>query len=263
MVPKLIVAFVSVVAMASSVQAALYGYAQQNTGSYTISGSVGTITANSLNSAAQTANPSGSDAHAGLFDALEAYVGPGGGKPPENQFTPKGLTTPDYSRGDALVTSGPLTTNNVAELYLTTGGNASATGQWGVAIPVTLSESQPIQVGFSYANDLALTHDGAFPGTVQASYTYNISIQNSGGVTVFTSSPTAVNRTLSLSAPDTLNQPGSGTVSVLSGVLSGGNYTINITGTETVFANAVPEPAIGCALLGIVGGVILRRRRTS
>jgi hypothetical protein len=28
------------------------------------------------------------------------------------------MTTPDYSRGDALITQGPLTTSNVAEAFL-------------------------------------------------------------------------------------------------------------------------------------------------
>lgn len=249
---------------ATAARADVYGYAVQQTSGYSITGATpGTISPGSSSSAAQVATPSGSDAHSAVSDALESYVGLAAGKPPENTFTPKAQTTPDYSRGDSLVTSSSvatLATNNVAELFLTSAGNSSGTGSWSLSIPLTSSTAGAITLGFSFTNQLQVIDTGSLSGTVSAKYSYNFSIQNSSNQIVFSSSPTAVNNSLSLSTTGSTSIPGSGTVSIPSGTLPAGSYTATITGEETTFANLVPEPS-SVAMLGLSLLPLVRRRR--
>src|SRR5690349_1600062 len=101
-----------------SVRASAYAYSVQQTSGYSITGAtVGSVTPFTSSSAAQNASPSGSESQVGASDTLQSYAGPAPNRPAENFFTPKGQTTPDYSRGDALVATAPgaLATNNVAE----------------------------------------------------------------------------------------------------------------------------------------------------
>jgi hypothetical protein len=246
---------------ATAIRADVYGYAVQQTSSYTITGATaGTISPGASSSSAQVANPSGSDAHSSVSDALESYVGPAGGKPAENTFTAKGQTTPDFSRGDSLIITTPLATNNVAELYLTNAGNASGSGSWSLSIPLTVSTPGTVTLGFNYTNQLQVIDTGSLSGSVQSSYSYTFSIQNSSFQNIFSSSPTTVNNTLSLAAAGSSNFPGSGTVSITSQTLSAGSYTGTITGTETASANLVPEPS-SIALIGLSLLPLVRRRR--
>lgn len=248
-------------------RAAFYAYSVQQTSGYTFTGaSVGPVSPNTSSSSAQMASPTGFDSHVGTLDALEAFVGPGG-KPPENTFTPKGMVDADYSRGDALLTQGPFTTNNVAELFLAGAGNAQGAGAWSASAPITLSSSGAVSLTFDFTNQLSVVNTGApFPGTVQASYTYNFNIQDAGGTVVFSSSPTAVNRSISLISPGSTTLPGAGTVTITSGTLAAGTYTATISGSENVFASAVspvPEPS-SCVLLclgGLSALTLARRRR--
>jgi len=242
-------------------RAALYGYAVQQTSGYTVTGATtGTITTNSSTSASQTASPSGSDAHGGTSDALESYVGPAAGKPPENTFTPKGQTTPDYSRGDAFFGAAAFGTNNVAELDLDGGGNATASGSWAFSVPLTVPTSGTVTTTLAFTNQLMLVNTGSPAGTVQASYSWNYTLQNSANTVVFTSSPSAVNLSAALTTTGTTTIPGAGTVVVTTGTLAAGTYTATFTGTETVFASAVPEPATSGGLALFALGAATRRR---
>jgi hypothetical protein len=243
-------------------RAALYGYAVQQTTGYTFTGATaGTISMSSSSSASQNASPSGSDAHSGTNDALESYVGPAAGKPPENTFTPKGQTTPDYSRGDAAFGAAAFGTNNVAELDLDGGGNASGAGSWAATVPVTVTTGGALTVTLAYTNQLALVNTGSPAGTVQASYSWNFTLQNSASTVVFSSSPSALNLSAGLTSIGTTTIPGSGTVAVTTGALAAGTYNATFTGTETVFANAVPEPAAGGGLALLALGAARRNRR--
>ena len=171
--------------------------------------------------------------------------------PAENTFTPKGQTTPDYSRGDALVTLAPsaFTTNNVAELDLDALGNATGAGSWAVSAPLTLAGAGSVSLSFGFTNQLTVINAGPLPAIVQASYSYTFNLQDSSGALVFSSAPAALNHAISLIAPGSVSLPGSGTVTITSGTLAAGSYTMTLSGTENVFANVTPEPA-GLLLFG-------------
>src|SRR3954447_8825659 len=131
-----------IIGSVADVRASSYAYSVQQTSNYTISGAtVGTATPFTSSSAAQNASPSGSESQVGAGDSLQSYAGPGAGRPAENTFTAKGMTTPDYFRGDALVTLAPsaLTTNNVAEGFLGGGGIGSGSGSWSLSLPLTVA----------------------------------------------------------------------------------------------------------------------------
>jgi hypothetical protein len=255
--------------LAGTARADFYAYAVQQTTGYTFTGAtVGVLSPNSISSAAQTATPAGADAHVGTTDVLQSYVGPAAGKPPENTFTPKGLTTPSYARGDALLSFLPGTpvTSNVAELYMVDGGagtNAGASGSWSLSAPIAVTTAGALTLSFLYTNQLTVIHTGTPPGVVQASYSYTFTVQNAAGTVVFTSSPTAINNTISLLGPGATTLPGAGTMTITTGTLATGTYTATISGTETVFANAVPEPStvvlMGLGVAGVAGAGARRR----
>jgi hypothetical protein len=267
----LTVSVVGCLCLAGTARADFYAYGVQQTSGYTFTGAtVGTLSPNSLSSAAQTATPAGADAHVGTTDVLESYVGPAAGKPPENTFTPKGLTTPSYARGDALLSFVPGTpvTSNVAELYMVGGGpgtNAAASGSWSLSAPIAVTTigGSALSLTFAYVNTLSVIHTGLPPGVVQASYSYTFTVQDAAGAIIFTSSPTAVNNTISLLVPGATTLPGSGSLTITTGTLGVGTYTATISGTETVFANAVPEPStvvlMGLGIAGVAGTVARRR----
>jgi hypothetical protein len=218
-------------------------------------------------------SPGGSEAHAGTLDALQSYVGPPGGRPAENTFTPKGQTTPDYARGDALITLTPsLTTSNVAEGFMAAAGTAAGAGSWSVSVPLTLSAAGAVTIGFDFTNQLTLVNtDGTPPGTVQADFSYTVTILNDAGALVFASSPSAVNRSASENAPGTVDLPASGSITITSGPLAAGTYTATISGAEHVFINAqgtppaVPAPPAVALLasggVSVLGLRLWRRRR--
>jgi hypothetical protein len=241
--------------------AAMYAYAQQSTSGYSFSGgSFGAFAGNTHTSAAQNASPTGNQAQSGTLDALESYVGPAAGKPAENTFTPKGQTGADYSRGDALMANGP-TTNNAAELYLGLSGDSSASGSWAFSEPFSVASNGAVTISFNYANQLTLQHGGG-AGTTQASYSYDLNILDASGISIFRSAPTVTNQTAGLFSLDSLSSTSSGTVSLTSPTLASGNYTLSVAGTETVFANAVPEPAnAGLLALAATGLTTMTRRR--
>jgi hypothetical protein len=247
---------------AAPARAAVTAFSLQQTSGYSLTGgALGLFSPNTSTSAAQTAVPSTFEAHSGLADALESYAGPLAGRPPENTFTKKGQTTPDYSRGDTLINIVNPASNDVAELYLTSLGNSSGSGAWSVSAPLTLTSSGSVTLGFSFNNELQVINDGG--GTAQAKYSYNISIQDANGVTVFDNSPTVVNRSMSLATAGAFDVVSSGSAAVTSGTLPVGTYVITLSGNESVFGNltVVPEPAaLSVIALGCVG-LLGRRRR--
>lgn len=244
-------------------RAAVIAYSMQQTNGYALTGgTLGVFNPNTSSSAAQLAVPTGSEAHSGLADALQSYVGPIAGRPAENTFTKKGQTTPDYSRGDSLVNVVTPASNDVAELYLNSLGNSSGSGAWSISAPLTLTSGGTVTFGFNYANELQVINGG--DGTAQAKYSYNISIQDSAGSTVFDSSPNNVNRSLSLPSAGTIDSITSGTITVTSGNLMVGAYVITVSGNESVFGslNQIPEPTT-LSLMGLAcAGLLARRRRT-
>jgi hypothetical protein len=256
-------------AAGGTARAGYYAYSVQETSTYVFSGAtVGAITPLSATSGAQTGSPSGSEAHSGTLDALQSYVGPGP-RPAENTFTPLGQVNPSYVRGDALLTTAAFTTHNVAEGFLNGPGNSAGSGSWSVSAPITFGGSGTVTLSFNFTNLLTLVNapiPTALSGSVAADYGYTFSIQDSAGATVFTSSPTAVNRSLSFTTPGSSSTPGSGSISITSGILGPGTYTATIAGSEHVFLNAIPEPSsailLGCAGVTLVFGVFARRRLT-
>lgn len=171
--PACALALALVVGWGGEARATFYAYSVEQTSGYTFTGAtVGTISPLSASSSAQVGSPSGNDAHTGGLDVLQSYVGPAAGNPGENVFTPKGMTTPDYSRGDALITVTPgFTTNNVAESFLTGPGSSNGSGSWAVSAPITLTSSGTVTLGFSFTNRLTLNISaGSPPGVVAADY---------------------------------------------------------------------------------------------
>jgi hypothetical protein len=234
----------------------------QQTNSYSLTGgTLGLFSPNTSTSSAQTASPSGSEAHSGLADALQSYAGPVAGRPAENTFTKKGQTTPDYSRGDSLINIVNPSSNDVAELYLNSLGNSAGSGAWSISAPLTLTSAGVVTFGFNFANELQLINDGS--GTAQAKYSYNITIQDANGNTLFDNSPASVNRSLSLPGAGTIDSLTSGSLTTTTGTLSPGSYVITVSGNESVFGAVIPEPTT----LSVIGlacvGLLARRRRTS
>src|SRR3954470_22874779 len=142
-----------IIGSVAEVRASSYAYSVQQTSGYSFSGAtIGSVTAFTSSSAAQNASPSGSESQVGSGDSLQSYTGPGAGRPVENTFTPKDMTTADYFRGDALVTLAPsaLTTNNVAEGFLGGGGIGSGSGSWSLSVPLTLASTGAVMLSFNY-----------------------------------------------------------------------------------------------------------------
>lgn len=172
-------------ALAGTAVAGTYGYSVQQTSNYSLSGGAfGPFTLFSSSAAFQNGSPSGSESQGSSADALQSYVGPGAGRPAENTFTAKGMTTPDYARGDALLTAPSLSTASVAEAFMAGAGNDNGTGAWSISAPLTLSATGTVTVSFSFTNQLSLINNTSPAGAVAADFSYDFDIHNSSGTVV-------------------------------------------------------------------------------
>jgi hypothetical protein len=234
-------------------RAIAYGYSVQQTSGYVFTGATtGSLTPFSSASSAQNAATSGSESTVGALDTSQAYVGPA--RPPENTFTPLGPVTPDYSRGDALLTLPTFTTANVAESSLAGAGISSGSGAWALSGTLTLTAPGVVTLGLNYTDQL-LVSNTAPVGTVAADFGYILSIKDLSGVTVFTSAPNVLNRSLSLTGAGVNPLTSAGSVSITSTTLLAGTYTATLSGDSHVFitvpATSVPDGGTTAALLGL------------
>ena len=171
---------------AGTARAGYYAYAVQQTTGYSFTGgTVGPSPPHPVQRPPSSATRRSADAHVGQFDAAQSYVGPAAGKPAENTFTPKGQTTPDYVRGDVLVSPGPAPafgTNNVAEGFLNGPGNAAGSGSWTITAPVTITSAGALTLSFSYTNLINLVNapvPSAPSGVVSGDFSYTFTIATS------------------------------------------------------------------------------------
>jgi len=262
------VAVVSALALwAGQARADFYAYSMQELSGFTFTGAtIGTLSTGTSTSASQSGVPTGGETQIPApFDTLESYVGPGP-RPPENFFGQVGQVNPDYARGDVLITP-VFTISTVAEGYLNTPGISTGTGSWSVTAPITVAANGTVTLGFTYANLLqVMIGASALNGSATATYAFDFSIATpgAGGTVVFDSGPTQVNNTIGLTSPGSITLPGSGVISITSGVLAAGVYQATIAGNSHIDlqARTVPEPA--SAMLLILGGLgvfgVARRR---
>ncbi len=264
-----LVAFALVIAVSSSSALAStlsysYSYARQSLSNINFSG--GSFTEfDTLNSAViNNGIPSGADAQLGTTDALQALVGT---VPGENSFTAYGQQTPDYARGDALVSA--TTADNVAETYLTTPlADSGSSGTWVLAQEFTLGSSGTVSLAVDYMNEIDID---VVLGDAEAEFSFEATIIDNSTGNVVMSWATAQ-----------LNLSGAvlGTGSFSTGLLSGqnlsifnnfqlaaGEYTLTLEGDEVVFASVVPEPTsmmmagMGLVALAGLGANRIRNRR--
>jgi hypothetical protein len=242
--------------------AALYAYATQQTTTYTVTNaSAGLPTVVSSTSASQSAGPAGSEAHTGGLDAPQSYVGPASARPAENFFGRKGMTTPNYARADTVFTQPPPTPRNVAELYLTAPGSATASGTNTLTLPLAVTTGGPVSITLNYSNFSVVEHPGTVAGSVQATHAFEVTVEDADGVSVYFAAPNVVNRTTLYDSFGSSQESLSGQVTFTTSVLVPGVYTARFVSTEMVAAEIVPEPGAAGAGCGLALLVLRRRRR--
>jgi hypothetical protein len=205
----ILLGLVATAVMAAPARADLYGYAEQTTNNFSFTGAtIGALSPGTSSSAVQTAVPGGFEAHLGIMDVLQSYVGPGP-RPAENTFTPIGLVNPNYVRGDALITP-TFSISNVAEGYLVGPGQSTGSGAWSVTAPITVAANGTVTLSFDFANQIHVLNTGSPSGAVTASYTFEFSIAAIGGTVLFDSAPGEVNGTAGLTSAGEIFVPAGG-----------------------------------------------------
>jgi hypothetical protein len=251
-----------------------YGFAEQTITNLTIAPAItATTTVATTTSASTTVNGSGVS-NSNPLDTPEAYQG-GSPPAPQNDYTryAPGATpvspVGNFTRGDAVISSLAPTANSssvVAESYLNGVGQQNETGHGALAasLSFTIPTTSALTISYGYANDLYVFTTGL--GNATANYHFNISIKDSMGNVVFSSSTPATN--LSLTAPP----PGgevirTGTESVTTPSLTAGtlySITFSSTADTSVTIAAVPEldamTMVGASgALALVVGKVRRR----
>ena len=241
--------------------AALYAYVTQQTTNYTFTNaSPGILTVSSSTRAEQNVDPADLESHTDELDPLQSYVGPAPGRPAENFFGRKGMTTPNYSRGDAVFAPSPIAPRHVAELFVSAPGSATAGSDSLVTIPLTVLGNGPVTITMNYSNRMVVDHPGTISGTVQATHAFELSIERSG-MPVFFGAPNVLNRTTIYDSFNSSDEVLSGQVNFITPALDPGTYTAMIAIDELVTATILPEPGLGTVLLACLA--LSRRRRSS
>ena len=243
----------------------LYNYSEQTLSNIVLSTSPGvTIIPGvsvpaSTSSSAQLGGNNSSNSVAN--DATQSIFGPSP-QPAENTFSPfanvaapagsqpTGLSTgaalDDFSRGDVLVTGNPIdlfsggvTVNSVAESYLTSGANltASSSGAWAISTNFKLSGPATfLRVNFNWV--YLIRNSGVGGNSLSSSFitTFSLTNQNGAGGTGANSS-TQTGSAVSFSG----NLPGVFSISA-GGFSPTDTFTLTITGNTQTAANLAPDP---------------------
>jgi hypothetical protein len=199
----------------------------------------------------------------GASDASQATAG-SGPFPAENTFSAS-LLGSQGARGDALTSASSAfpAFSNVAEARTVNQAGGGSEGRNTSATTFTITTPGVLTVSFSFSEALraftTLSNEFA-----EANLANTLTVQNNLGAILFASSPNAVN--LACSSPNCSNIS-SGTLSVTTGTLAAGTYTLGFRSTSQVnvvgVEPAVPEPSTwAMMILGFAGvGFMAYRRR--
>jgi len=266
-----------------------YGFAEQTISDLTIVPGTGTLSAASAvttgTTDSATQNASGIS-RADPLDALQSYLGTPP-PPPQNYFVkyaafpgappipsgtaPNGLTTgggtlDSFTRGDVLITGVTSTSSSsvVAESFLKGApGHESGSGALSATVTIRPSDTTKLTIAYNFANDAyVMTSAG---GGAQAQYHFDITIKDSTGALVFSSSTADTN--LSLGSPPNGDEIlRSGTETVTTTTLTGGaDYTVIFSSSAATFVateNVIPEPStVVMASSAVLIGLFWTRHR--
>jgi hypothetical protein len=171
------------------------------------------------------------------------------------------MTTPNYARADTVFTQPPPTPRNVAELYLTAPGSATASGTNTLTLPLAVTTGGPVSITLNYSNFSVVEHPGTVAGSVQATHAFEVTVEDADGVSVYFAAPNVVNRTTLYDSFGSSQESLSGQITFTTSVLVPGVYTARFVSTEMVAAEIVPEPGAAGAGCGLALLVLRRRRR--
>jgi hypothetical protein len=204
-------------------------------------------------------------------DALVAFVGTANAGSAQNYFPAAGaLGTASFARGDVLLGGGAFST--VAEGSVVGAGLATGDSSYTVSGDFTLTGAglHQVALAFEYANALRVDFSGAEPGLSAANFKTNftIKITDINGTVVFDSSPSELNKSISLTAAGTTSFSNASTPFSVSTDLLAGTYTASITSlSEIALRSSVPEPSsvilMGCGIASAVGFAARRARQTA
>jgi len=231
-----------------------YGFAEQTISNLTITPGItalGGVTTNTTDSA--TLNGSGS-ANSNALDVTQAYIG-GSPAAPQNFFARYAPGNPpvspvgNFTRGDALIASlvAPNSASAVSESFLntTTPTSETANSSLTASLLFTPTATGALSITYNFASDaFVFQTDG---GSATANYNFNITIKDTLGNIVFSSSTASTN--LTLAAPPNggeVIRNGSETVMTTS-LTAGTSYSLifsNSTGTSALVSIPNRRPSL-------------------